>query len=285
MKNLWILLAVLLAGCSSVPVSIVVPPIVIPPIVQPNDQVHSQVRGVFCGLLYTSIAGDNQCPGADVDADSLFTAASAQGVRSVLLLNDQCTWEKIKTTAMAQAEGLGRGDMLIFTLSGHGTQLPDDNGDEADGLDEALCLFSDTGAIDIVRDDRVMTELLVPLWTAHPGLDIFMLTDTCHSEGNFRSLWRWITGEQPSRTLISGPGQPVDGALVQIAMCREASYSYGTNSGGTGTQALLKALAVKIGRLGAFVQMQLYMDIKEQQPVWSEFGQVSSLLRNGEFWK
>jgi hypothetical protein len=279
------LIVALLVGCESIPV--------IPtPIPVPNAGVHGKVAGLFCGLTMTSPDGANQCPGCDIDCTGLARDAESEGVAPVVLLNNsECTWANIKAQAMTLAAGLKRGDMLVFTLSGHGTQLDDDNGDEPDGKDEALCLFTagSPATIDIVRDDRVMTELLVPIWAASPGLDVLLVTDTCHAQGNFRAVWDWATLAPASDRRLVKADSPVviDGGLIQIAMCREDSYSYGSPVGGTGTQALLSVRQGDIGRLATFYATKKLVSASSdpQVPQWVEFGSVSEMFRNGRFWR
>jgi hypothetical protein len=278
-----IILCLACCGCVSQPTA--VPEST--PLPAQNDGLHGQVRGVFCGVLTSSPTGSNPCPGADVDAISLGKSADANGVDGVVLLTSQCTWENIKATVMRQSQGLKGGDMLVLTLSGHGAQLPDDNGDEADGIDEALVLYTadPTATADVIRDDRVMSELLEPLWRAVPGLDVLLITDTCFSQGNFRTMWSWVTQAKPKTRSLVQPRVAIDGALIQIAMSRENQYSYGTATGGTGTQTLLAMMAPKDGRLQVFSATRLIMGSSNQQPQWTEFGNVSELFRNGEFWR
>ena len=286
MKVWYFVVAMLLVGCINTPVFPPQPPAPNPIL---NTGIHNAVRGVFCGLIRTGTNGSNPCPGADVDAITLSADASACGVTVITLLNEKCTWTNIKTTVFKIAEDLKRGDMLVFGFSGHGTQIKDEDGDEADGLDEALCLYAELpGAnIDILRDDYVMTELLMPLWKAHPGLDILLITDTCHSQGNFRSMMNWaVPAQKHSRLLVASRAtSEIDGGLIQIAMCREESYSYGYSSGGTGTQALLRARKDKIGRLATYWMTLQYINPEKQEPQWTEYGFVSEMFRNGEFWK
>lgn len=286
MRNWILIVAFLLFGCATAPV---IPPQPVTPNPTLNTAVHNNVRGVFCGLIRTDSKGSNPCPGADVDAITLSADASSCGVVATTLLNEKCTWTNIKAVMFKQAEGLKRGDMLVFGLSSHGTQLKDQDGDEADGMDEGLCLYGELpgASIDILRDDYVMSELLVPLWEKHPGLDVMLITDTCHSQGNFRSMINWIVPEQKHSRLIvnSRAVNNIDGGLIQIAMCREESYSYGNDSGGTGTQALLRARKDHIGRLAAYWMMLQYIDTVKQSPQWTEYGTVNDMFRNGEFWK
>lgn len=250
---------------------------------------HGTVRGIFCGLTMTGPNGESPCSGADIDALNLAADAEKCGVAAQILSNSECTWANIRATAFRMADGLGRGDMFVFGLSGHGGQMKDDNGDEADGMDEALILYTthDGVAYDAIRDDRVMEELLLPLWRQCPGLDVMLITDTCHSEGNFKAMARWLRLAQPVELPLIGKedvGQAVDGGLVQISGCRESQYSYGSAAGGTLTQALLAVRRGDIGRHDVYVKLLPLIDT-DQQPQWVEFGTVSARLRNGEFWK
>ncbi len=45
-------------------------------------------------------------------------------------------------SALRSASGkLARGDLFMLTFSGHGGQVPDVSGEEADKLDETWCLY------------------------------------------------------------------------------------------------------------------------------------------------
>lgn len=70
------------------------------------------------------------------------------------------------------------GDVVLFHFSGHGTYLEDDNGDEGDGLDEALCtaecsVYEETGYI---RDD-ILGSLIDRVKTDN----VTIILDCCHS--------------------------------------------------------------------------------------------------------
>lgn len=53
----------------------------------------------------------------------------------VTVLNAQATRAGIETAFRTQLiERAQPGDVVVFYYSGHGTQVPDDNGDEADGV-------------------------------------------------------------------------------------------------------------------------------------------------------
>ncbi|MES2320224.1 MAG: caspase family protein [Pseudomonadota bacterium] len=72
------------------------------------------------------------------------------------------------------------GDVLVFQYSGHGTQVPDLNGDEAGGdspgLDEAICPVDfATGAL-LIDDDIGKIFRLLP-----DGVNLTCFMDCCHS--------------------------------------------------------------------------------------------------------
>src|SRR5215475_11220184 len=72
------------------------------------------------------------------------------------LLNSEATSARIKEELQSWLiKGTEPGDRVFFLYSGHGSQLPDDNGDEKDGLDETVAPYDvnpETGSGEI-RDD------------------------------------------------------------------------------------------------------------------------------------
>lgn len=75
-------------------------------------------------------------------------------------------------------EGTQPGDRVFFLYAGHGSQLPDDNADEADGQDETIAPYdvnpeAGTGQL---RDD-VFDEMIASL----SGRRAVLVFDSCHS--------------------------------------------------------------------------------------------------------
>jgi hypothetical protein len=75
------------------------------------------------------------------------------------------------------------GDVAVLHYSGHGSNVPDDNGDEADGRDETLCP-TDLDWEDPFRDDW----LRVTLDKLRPGVGFTVIMDCCHSGTNTRAV-------------------------------------------------------------------------------------------------
>lgn len=74
-------------------------------------------------------------------------------------------------------DGSKNGDLLFFYYSGHGSSLPDKNGDESDGKDEVL-IPVDFQTKGYILDDWMFDNLikLVP-----KGCRLYSFTDCCHS--------------------------------------------------------------------------------------------------------
>ncbi|MFD3998427.1 caspase domain-containing protein [Streptomyces sp. NPDC058583] len=83
------------------------------------------------------------------DAHDMARLARAAGFESTVLLTPEGTVANVTAVLGDAAARLGPGDIMLFSYSGHGGQLPDDNdgstatgsGDEPDALDETLVLY------------------------------------------------------------------------------------------------------------------------------------------------
>lgn len=78
---------------------------------------------------------------------------------------------------------LAPGDVGVLQYSGHGTQVEDQDSDEPDHLDEAICPIDfETGALILDDDLRAIFATLVS------GADLTSFMDCCFSESNTRLL-------------------------------------------------------------------------------------------------
>lgn len=266
-RLLPIFLTVLLAGCASVPAP---DPVVVLP-AEPNVRAATVCTGLDAvdPAGYDGWAGE--CPGATVDAKAVFKLATSKGLAGVQLLDKQATWPNVSAKILERAKTLKRGDLLFLMFSGHGGQLPDDNGDEVtDQMDETLCLWDGQ-----VRDDAVLR--LIKQFPS--GLRVVIINDQCHSEGNFRGM---PVKRSRAIAMVRATGVTEwDGQLIQFAGCREADYSYGADDGGTWTCALTKTYRDGISWTGWFKAAAARMPV-DQVPMWVEYGQVTAAFRNGE---
>jgi metacaspase-1 len=108
----------------------------------------------------------------EFDAHDMSALAAGQGMSSKLLLTPKATRAKVLAAIRQAARSLQSGDMFLLTYSGHGGQVPDVSGEEADKLDETWCLYDGQ-----LIDD----ELYFELSRFHPGVRIVVVSDSCHS--------------------------------------------------------------------------------------------------------
>jgi hypothetical protein len=76
-----------------------------------------------------------------------------------------------------------KGDVAVLHYSGHGSHVPDDNGDESDGRDEILCP-TDLDWDDPLRDDWLRTTFD----GVKAGVSFTVIMDCCHSGTNTRAV-------------------------------------------------------------------------------------------------
>eukprot|EP00281_Chroomonas_sp_CCMP1168_P019422 CAMPEP_0206232774 /NCGR_PEP_ID=MMETSP0047_2-20121206/11603_1 /ASSEMBLY_ACC=CAM_ASM_000192 /TAXON_ID=195065 /ORGANISM="Chroomonas mesostigmatica_cf, Strain CCMP1168" /LENGTH=389 /DNA_ID=CAMNT_0053656549 /DNA_START=150 /DNA_END=1316 /DNA_ORIENTATION=+ len=74
-------------------------------------------------------------------------------------------------------QGAQPGDALFLHYSGHGSQVRDYSGDEADGYDSTLVPVDYESAGQIVDDD-LLADVIMPL---PAGVEMFCVMDCCHS--------------------------------------------------------------------------------------------------------
>jgi uncharacterized caspase-like protein len=114
---------------------------------------------------------------------------SAQDIR--VLTNADATSEGIRKAFDAHLLQAGPGDVAVFYFYGHGTQIQDDNKEEADQLDEALVPYdgqrsSEKNHRQLIRDDELGRWVESLRRKAGPEGQVLVLLDACHSGGGLR---------------------------------------------------------------------------------------------------
>jgi hypothetical protein len=100
---------------------------------------------------------------------------------TTLLLDGEATGAAIRRELARLVDGASRGDSLVFHYSGHGSQLPDREGDERDGKDEILCPH------DMDWDHPFTDDELGRYCDALPeGALLTVILDCCHSGTGLR---------------------------------------------------------------------------------------------------
>ncbi|WP_100444721.1 caspase family protein [Glycomyces xiaoerkulensis] len=106
------------------------------------------------------------------DANDMTALARSQGFSTTTLLDRDGRCQNIIDAIGDAARRLRSGDFFLLTYAGHGSQIPDATGDEADDMDETWVGY----------DRQLMDDELYALWGEfQPGVRILMISDSCHS--------------------------------------------------------------------------------------------------------
>ncbi len=213
--------------------------------------------------------GINNYPGTHMDlsgcvndANDWSQALQARGYGVTTLLDAQATKAAMAQAMSSLIGGGASGDSLVITFSGHGTYQPDADGDEVDGLDEALCPHDIQTGGGALTDD----EIRVIFGARKPGVRVLFIADSCHSgtvnraapsepeadapRPRFMPMGNWMPEDRLPRTRAGGlmtqiavqPTRvsPFVGVLLKqqgdllLAGCQEGpnNYSYDARIGG-----------------------------------------------------
>lgn len=169
--------------------------------------------------------GINNYPGTHMDlrgcvndAQDWAAELKARGFTVTQLIDAQATKAAMVKGFKAIVGGAKKGDVVVITFSGHGTYVPDLNGDEVDGLDEALCPYDLQTRGAAFLDDEIHAIFA----TRATGVRLVLLSDSCHSgtvtraaasdtdddvpRPRFMPMGNWL----PPELLPRGPsGQPL----------------------------------------------------------------------------
>ncbi|MDD3355240.1 caspase family protein [Zoogloea sp.] len=118
----------------------------------------------------------NDLSGCVNDANDWAAALSARGFTVTRLIDAQATRNAMVSAMSSLISGAARGDTVAITYSGHGTWVPDRNGDESDGRDEGLCPW-DIGSGQVLLDDDIAQIFA----RRAAGVRVLLISDSCHS--------------------------------------------------------------------------------------------------------
>jgi len=169
------------------------------------------------------------CPGCDTDAANMAVRCNRKDFTGIQVFINECAnFQFIKNAFIRTSQILRKNDLLILYNSGHGGQIDDVSGDEADGKDETLCWWGGQVSDDIIG--QYLNRL-------KPGVKVLYITDTCNSGTNYRGL-----ATRRASTPVKLKENPFKGRLVHFGGCEDGRSSYGSEDGGVFTNALIATL-------------------------------------------
>jgi hypothetical protein len=189
----------------------------------------------------------NDLSGCVNDANDWASELKGRGFTVSILLDAMATRAAMVAAIGGMIQGAVKGDTLILTYSGHGTWVPDRNGDEPDGRDEALCPY------DLSTKGALLDDDIHALFSRRvAGVRIVLISDSCHSGSVTRGLDEeldpgmpkirfmppeaWMPKDQlpPAqlRTVAPRAGFTRAGGDLLLAGCQDTEYSWDTSFNG-----------------------------------------------------
>ncbi|KAI3789038.1 hypothetical protein L2E82_01825 [Cichorium intybus] len=206
---------------------------------QQSTPVHEKKKAVLCGVTYK---GHPKTLAASINnVKSMHQLLVKLGFpnSSIRILTEESdptrtpTRRNILTAMEWLTNGCCSGDSLVFYYAGHGSHVPDNNGDEKDGYDEALCPV-DYKVSGKILDDEINAAIVAPL--PH-GVILHSIMDTCFSgtlldlpflcKINCGGFYKW-EDHHPSH--VSAYGGTSGGKAICISACDDHQNSADTSA-------------------------------------------------------
>jgi hypothetical protein len=161
-------------------------------IVKPTNKGYALAIGLYKVDPAHYDGWEGELFGCEPDAIDMENIAVSQGLNAEKLLTSQATRDAVLAKLNVFANILESGDLLVVSYSGHGGQLPDQNGDEQDGLDETWCLY----------DGQLLDDELYEAWAKfRSGVRILVFSDSCHSHTVLRMTRGDMINPPPARII------------------------------------------------------------------------------------
>jgi hypothetical protein len=152
-------------------------------------------KALLIGINQYKIPGANLrgCVNDVTNMQSVLTQYYGFAAGDIAVLTDYDATKKAMQAGIVKLlKGAKKGDVLVLHYSGHGSNVPDKNGDEADHRDEILCP-TDLDWYDPLLDDWLRTTFD----TLADGVNLTVVMDCCHSGSNTRALYQPDTASIP----------------------------------------------------------------------------------------
>jgi hypothetical protein len=135
--------------------------------------------------------------GAENDAKDLSDTLARARVADVIYLHGpNATRAKVVAGLKDLVSRAKKGDLVVISFAGHGTQIPEKIKTKPDGLDEAYLLFNFSN-----QNPDLVTGPEMKTWLAqleNAGVDVLYVVDTCYGGGMTRN-WDPRSGEFTTR--------------------------------------------------------------------------------------
>ncbi|WP_282296463.1 caspase family protein [Stenotrophomonas sp. PS02289] len=204
---------------------------------------------------------DQPLQGCVADSQRWADALRREGFSVTHLTNGKATLAALRAALRGLVEGARPDDELVFQYSGHGASVPNTDGTEDDGKDEALVPI-DYAQGHLLADD----EIYAIVRNLVQGATLTLFMDCCHAGSNSRARIREEAGDdrrprvmaldkdiveryrasRRSLTRNAAPAADDEGAapgVVHFAACQDREYAWESNGEGDFTRAAMSVFA------------------------------------------
>ena len=183
---------------ASMPGAAAMPPYLLPPaapvpVSATSTGSSSGRRVALCVGIDAYPAPEHQLAGCVNDARNWGKTLATLGFETRLLVNLDANRATLDQELNRLVDESRAGDVIVFQYAGHGTQVPDLNGDEDDAIDEALCPVDFASGALYIDDDIAGLFARIP-----DGVNMTCFMDCCHSGTNSR----FAVGLSPGETAM-----------------------------------------------------------------------------------
>ena len=235
--------------------------------------------------------GINDYPGTNMDLAGCVNDAKdwrqlleGRGYRVDALHDREATRARILEALKTAVSQTTEHDVVVFTFSGHGSWLPDDDRDEPDARDEMMCPH------DVMKEQYLLDDDLHAIFcTKHPGARLYVVADSCHSG----SVARYASAPaEPDRAPLKAKFLPpyvfargnrvferaIDRAMnkpaptklrypaVLFSGCRDTEFSYDTSFNGRPNGAFSRIAIDALRDAGIATPRALYDAVRQKLP-------------------
>ena len=208
------------------------------------------------------------------------------GFQGQILLDSQATMKIITETLGNMIMDSKSGDKIVLTGSSHGTSVPDRDGDEPDGKDEAVCVYDGFIIDDTFRN--IISNL-------NPEVSLTIVSDSCFSGSVTRNFLSSMSEPKYMKPRYMPPDDNIESQLVLslptrkrlfytednmkeilISGCNDHQYSYDAYIGGT-YRGAMSYFATKVIRANPNqTYAQFYANLSKELPS-SQYNQSPQL--------
>ncbi|MEO7774712.1 MAG: caspase family protein [Steroidobacteraceae bacterium] len=195
--------------------------------------------------------------------DTLIRMGFADNQIRTLLDSEATSANVIASFGSWLKDGVKSDDRVVFYFTGHGSNIPDADGDEKDGVDEVLITHDMVRGtvkgkrtlLNVVSDDKLATML-----AAIPSRNIWVIVDSCHSgtvtrsfsldnrslgsEPVFVKSYTWSGMPENKKSMFNTRDVKGGSKLnyVSISAAADNEQAIGTSKGGVFTIGLTEAI-------------------------------------------